>query len=199
MAKNVGAANIHDRLSNAIEDGLPRRALYPNAVGLPVLGFRIRIKGRPKGEEMAVKHDFMKGSCPKKDTEAWIDYGKHSIKLKNGLVGIKAWVHYQRPCREDETGQLEREHNLFDIESASLTSRLLSADEDLNANAKQSLLTLDRDYDPAEFENCDKEEETTGKGLWNVCSPNDPQIASLVGKLRRLHTPDFPSHSRFIW
>lgn len=115
LERNKSAPRIFDSLTKLVPEALPRSAASPATgsrhlnfdkvsshsshmpvySGLPVLGFRVRIKGRPKGEEMASKSDVLHGSCPKTDSSALMDYGKWEGKLRSGMVGVKAWVHFQ--------------------------------------------------------------------------------------------------------
>lgn len=112
---------IYDRLVNSLEDGdVPARSTADGVSWLKIAGFRLRVKGRPGGEEMAIKHDFLHGSCPKERKSALIDFGKAFMIMRSGSVGAKCWVHFQRPSIEDEYSSCEF----------------------------PSLLKLDKDYDP---------------------------------------------------
>jgi hypothetical protein len=188
LAQFISPSNIFDRLVEIVGD-TPRVAEFPGASGLAVSGFRLRIKGRPKGEEMAVRHDFLHGSCPKQDPEALIDFGKHGVLLRSGMVGVKAWVHFQRPNREDETGKVDLLHNLFESKDVSMNRQKKKTDD------FPSLLGVDRDYDPVDLPMY----ADGSNGLWNVTSSSDPEVSALVQKLKSLHEPDHPDVSRFIW
>jgi hypothetical protein len=172
LKKNMSINAIFDRLTKQVTDGTPRRVQEPGAELLKVAGFRLRITGRPRGEEMAIKKDFIYGSCPKRDADALMDFGKCDVKLRSGMVGVKAWVHFQRPHLDDELGP--RSDDIF-----------------------PRLLAVDRDYNPDEVMPSHNAE--SGNGLWNVQSSTDPLVAPLVTKLRQLHQPDYPQNSRFIW
>jgi ribosomal protein S3 len=175
LKQNTPTNAIFDRLTKLMDAGTPRRASDLGVDELAVAGFRIRIKGRPRGEEMAVKKDFIHGSCPKRDADVLMDFGKCDVKLRSGMVGVKAWVHFQRPHLSDERG-------------------------DASDVVFPSLLATDRDYDPAKVkEEMAKRDQCETKGLWNVQSSSDPHVASLVATLRELHKPDYPDQSRFIW
>lgn len=177
LNKNMSINAIFDRLTKQVTDGTPRRVQEPGAELLEVAGFRLRVTGRPRGEEMAIKKDFIYGSCPKRDAEALMDFGKCDVKLRSGMVGVKAWVHFQRPHLDDELGQRG------DLVDEDVFPRLLAVDRDYNADrvAIESIKT------------------EVGNGLWNVQSSVDPLVAPLVTKLRQLHQPDYPQNSRFIW
>ncbi len=171
-----GASSIYDKLANLVSEATPRRAKERGVVGLPIAGFRLRIKGRPRGEDMATKHDFMKGSCPKKDENAWIDFGKHSYLSRSGIVGVKAWVHYQRPHRQDESGSAAAAGLETDAMPAAI-----------------NLLKCDQDYDPAlasEFlaaKEASRSDRNAVGGLWNAQYSHDPVIESMVRRLNELH------------
>jgi hypothetical protein len=185
LEAGITATKIFDKLASAAPADIPKRAEAPGIDYLPVAGFRVRIKGRPRGEEMAVKHDFLHGSCPKKKKSALIDYGKHDMILRSGAVGVKAWVHFQRPHIEDETG---------------LIDKFTRKDGPANKGGKKSnfpsLLLPDRDYNPNEQYRLPINEAS---GLWNVESAKSPLVSGLVDTLKELHTPDNSENSRFIW
>ena len=103
---------IYDRLAALVDDTTTKRSRVAGMETLPVAGFRLRIRGRPRGEEMAAKYDFLKGSCPKRDQNALMDFGKHTILTRSGSVGIKCWIHFQKPHRQDLTGRAQLLHAL---------------------------------------------------------------------------------------
>ncbi len=214
------ASRIFDKITSYLEDSLPRRSLTPRAglgksefidkptnshstlynsyEALPILGVRLVIKGRPRGEEMAVKHSVLHGSCPKQDRESLIDYGKWDGKLRSGVVGVKAWVHFQRPHRLDETGVFPSE-NPLELPESSDNAR----DTNDGRSLPIRLLATDRDYDPNTIQQLYNDCSplvNSSPGLWSVeRADQDPSVQALVNKLKELHTPDNSLNSRFIW
>lgn len=61
-----------------------------------IQGLRVVVRGRPKGEEMAIQDRQLAGVCPKKDVSMMMDYGACSRIGRSGVVGVKAWVCYGR-------------------------------------------------------------------------------------------------------
>ena len=191
MAPNI----IFDRLVQQMPKNVARRSADPNAATLEVAGFRLRIKGRPRGEEMASTSDFIFGSCPKQDSSVLMDFGKHSIKLRSGMTGVKAWIHFQRPNMAAETNfchYLDSNEEHDEDKEQVLLSRF------------PSLLLIDHDYCP---DGVKRELEKRAKlakslplgGLWNVECSTDPLVRDLTNKLRQIHEPDHSQMSRFIW
>lgn len=161
LEKNFSSTAIFDEIAQSCGDIVSKRASEGGANGLNVAGFRLQIKGRPKGEEMAVKHDFLHGSCPKRRVNALMDYGKHSVIMRSGAVGVKAWVHFQRPSYEDETDKRER---LAEFTNGSGEQTESSKNEE-EKMPFPSLLGLDRDYSSKESI---PKPNVQAKGLWNV-------------------------------
>lgn len=112
LLDRVTPTAIYDRLAMVVDDTTTKRSRETGLSALPIAGFRLRIRGRPRGEEMATRHDFLKGSCPKRDQDALIDFGKYAVQGRSGVVGVKAWVHFQKPHREDLTGERQLLHLL---------------------------------------------------------------------------------------
>lgn len=208
LERNLSANIIFDRLCSMVSPNLSRRNPEKFANLLDIAGFRLRIKGRPRGEEMAIKKDYIHGSCPKYDETALMDYGKVDVQLRSGKTGVKVWVNFQRPHLADESGY-DRHLNRF-VESSDGIDKPSSEDEyEEKLSNFPSLLNLDRDYDPVsikkELESRNQRRSTLLKpglsslGLWNAESITDPEISQLSSKIREIHMPDFEEKSRFIW
>ncbi|KAI3654328.1 hypothetical protein MP228_001047 [Amoeboaphelidium protococcarum] len=219
LKKRVGSTMIFDKVSKMIpglkESKLPRRALQPGMTEMPVLGVRMRISGRPKGEEMASKSDLILGSCPKQDASALIDYGFSKVLLRSGVVGVKVWVHYQRPSMQDETNHLQsikdvkaeaENSDLEDAQSVADNANVESSADSHRISTFPSLLYTDQDYstDRVNLELKQRHERSqrlaqAQSGLFNVESAQDLLVQDLCDTLRDLHTPDNIKQSRYLW
>lgn len=130
-----------------------RRAPAHTQEFMPVLGMRMRMSGRPRGEEMATKQDFIHGACPKQDADSLIDYGCHTAIMRSGAVGVKVWINYQRPSAADE-------------EPSEFPS-LLNIDRDWSAESVQETMAR-------------RAQQPVKEGLFNVSSSRDPLISKLA-------------------
>lgn len=111
-----------------------------------------------------------------------MDFGKAEAVTRYGVVGVKAWTHFQRPNLDDELG------------TAPLEELQDKPEERLG-----SLLGLDVDYDPEKIKTTTRlNQPRLGRGLWNVENGKDPLIADIYKKLMDIHTPVHIESSRFL-
>jgi len=107
---------------------------------------------------------------------------KVSYLGRSGVVGVKAWVHFQKPRLEDLLGRHLNGENI--------------------SIPNNDILDFENDYDEKKVDDYFKnltEEKNDIPGLWHANSSENRLVNNLVSKMEDLHTPIDGENCRFLW
>jgi small subunit ribosomal protein S3 len=71
-----------------------KRAVY-SAMKMGAKGIRVNVKGRIGGSDIARMEWYREGSVPLHTIRAQIDYAQVPSYTKDGIVGVKVWIHHE--------------------------------------------------------------------------------------------------------
>lgn len=94
---NLHAAVIVEQIAHDLEKRLPFRRAMKQAAGKiereGALGYKIQVKGRLNGAEIARDEHLSYGLIPLHTLRADIDYSRGVASTTYGIIGIKVWIY----------------------------------------------------------------------------------------------------------
>jgi len=94
----ISASLLAQQIAAEIERRVPFRRAVKRAIERikrtgKAKGYKIVVKGRLDGAEIARKETFFEGQLPRQTIRADIDYGEARAHCSYGVVGVKVWIY----------------------------------------------------------------------------------------------------------
>lgn len=105
---NLHAAIVVQQIVNDLEKRMPFRRVAKQAMGRiereGAKGYKIQIKGRLNGADIARSESMSEGTIPLHTLRANIDYSRGVARTTYGAIGIKVWI-YKGEVFDEEKGK----------------------------------------------------------------------------------------------
>lgn len=103
---NLNAAIVVQTIANDLERRMPFRRVMRQAMSRiekeGAKGFKIQVKGRLNGAEIARSESMAQGLIPLHTLRADIDYARGAARTTYGAIGIKVWIYKGEVFEEDQ-------------------------------------------------------------------------------------------------